>query len=442
MDHGGRYNRGSQSSGALVSTEHLSNLPSVAAMLVLITALLILQRRNPNIAIGSCLLALGLIFCSQVSWYFTWFGTPYYPAAHTFRLCVDLLTGVVLLLFTGRPLSKTPQNLLRLTWNAGAFIALEVLYGMEVVKPRPYWICAAVGAAISVTVAIRLRRGWAIPAAQVLVWAGVVYFSARGNFRACAYLGLATTYVAAALHLWFRLRRGSLGRIGIVASLGVWAATFLVHPWVFNLPRYRGLAESIWDLQKFFFTAAMLIFLLEEAIRENTYLAYHDQLTGLPNRRLMEQHLLAAIARGHATTLLMDIDGFKGMNDSFGHLAGDEILRQIALRLNPMLHADETLARLGGDEFLMLSTRDPEALTESIHALLRQPMILEGEVEVEVSLSIGSSTFPVDAKNATGAEAIRHLLRAADFRMYSRKSDRHRRRTMASPLDRRADLRS
>ena len=322
------------------------------------------------------------------------------------------------------------------------FVALECLYGMEVAQPRPYWICAAVGAGISVTVAVKLRRVWMIPVAQVLVWVGVAYFSTQGNFRACAYLGLAATYVAAAVHLWFRLRRGSLGRIGIVASLGAWAATFLVHPWVFNSPRYHGLAESIWGLQKFFFTAAMLLFLLEEEMRENTHLAYHDQLTGLPNRRLMEQCLLGAIAKGHATTLMMDINGFKGVNDSLGHLAGDEILREIALRLKSILDTNETLARLGGDEFLAICNRDPETLIESIHGLMRKPITLGNGTLIEVSLSIGSSTFPADGKGATGAEAIRHLLRAADLRMYSGKSERHQQRGKASIFDRRADIRS
>jgi diguanylate cyclase (GGDEF)-like protein len=424
-----------------LSTEHLSNLPSLVAMLILITALLILQRRNPRIVIGSWLLALGLIFSSQVSWYFTWFGTPYYAGAHTFRLCVDLLTGIVLLLFTGRPLSKTPHSLLRLVWNAAAFIALECLYGMDVVRPMPYFICAAAGAGISVLVAARLRRIWTIPASQVIVWLGVAFFSARGNYRASAYLGLAAVYAAAALHLWFRLRRGSLGRIGIVASLGMWAASFLAHPWVFSLPRYRAFADEIWDLQKFFITAAMLMFLLEEEIGENAQLAYHDQLTGLPNRRLMEQRLMATIGHGRATVLLMDLDGFKGINDSLGHLAGDEVLRQIAFRLNPILHANETLVRLGGDEFLIVSTRDPGALMESIHASLRKPVILESGIELEVRLSIGSSTFPEDAQQATGREAIRHLLRAADLRMYGLKSDRQLRRPDADAHDRRADVR-
>lgn len=397
-------------------------------MLILIAALVLLQRRNPHIAIGSWLVALGLILASQLSWYVTWYGTPYYAPAHTFRLCADLLTGVVLLLFTGRPLSKIPRSLLLLSWNAAACIVLEILYGLDVARPGPYCICAAAGAVISVVIAMRLRRHWMIPIAQIIIWVAIGDFSARRNYRASAYLVLAAVYGAAALHVWFRLRKGSLGRIGIVASLAMWSVSFFVHPWVLNMPRYRALGDEIWNMQKFVISMAMLIFLFEEEIRVNAQLAFHDQLTGLPNRRTMEQRLLATIESGRATVLLMDVDGFKAINDSLGHLAGDEVLCHIASKLKAMLRANETLSRLGGDEFLIVSTRDPTVLKESVASSFAEPVIIEG-VRVDLRVSMGSSTFPGDANGATGKEAISHLLRAADRSMYAGKRNRQPRRT-------------
>jgi diguanylate cyclase len=383
--------------------------------------MLLFQRRNPSIAIGGWVLALALILSSKISWYFTWYGTSYYAAAHTFRLCVDLLVGIVLLTFTGRTFRETPRGALLLLWNGVALEVLEVLYGMEVARPRPYLICAAIGAAISLVVAAKLRRTWTIPLSQVIVWAAIAAFSLRGNYRASAYLGLAAVYAAAALHIWFRLRKGSLGRIGIVASLGMWSVSYLVHPWVLYIPRYRNLGDQVWDLQKFFITAAMLMFLLEEKIRENAQLAFYDQLTGLPNRRLMEKRLITAMEDGKTTLLLMDLDGFKGINDTLGHLAGDDVLREIALRVSSVLGLDETLARLGGDEFLIISTRDPEALTALVSSSLLGPVLAGGDVKVNVTLSIGSSTYPEDANGSTGSNAIGHLLRSADRRMYALK---------------------
>ena len=400
-----------------MSTEKLTNLPTLAAMLVLIAALLLLQRRSPRIAIGSWLLALGLLFSSQVSWYFTWYGTNLYPAAHTYRLCVDLLTGVALLLFTGRPLRQLPKGQLLLLWNGVPLLALEILYGMEVFRRAPYFFCAAIGSAVYVMVAVRLRRGWKIPTAQVLGWVAIAGFSAEGNYRAAAYLGLAITYAAAALHVWFRLRKGSLGRLGIVASLTMWSLSFLVHPWILGT-RFRGLGESIWDMQKFWITAAMLIFLLEEEISENAQLALHDQLTGLPNRRLMEQRLGEAIATGKAAVLLMDLDGFKEINDSMGHLVGDEILCQAAAKLTGVLEEGETLARMGGDEFLIISGRGAEAVSALITATFREPVVLEDGRTMVLGISVGSSVYPADAKGAMGREAIRNLLQAADRQMY------------------------
>jgi diguanylate cyclase (GGDEF)-like protein len=390
-------------------------------MIILIVALLLLQRRNPRIAMGSWLVALGLIFLSKLSWYVTWFNTPYYAAVHTFRLTVDLLVGMVLLLFTGRRLSRLSLRLPVLLWIGAPFIVVEILYGMEVAQPGPYCVCAAAGAVISVGVAAKLRRGVATAVAQVMVWLAIAGFSVSGNFRASAYVGLAAVYAAAAVHIWFRLRKGSIGRLGITASLGTWSCTFLTHPWMLAVPRYRAFSEEVWNMQKFFISIAMLIFLLEEEIRQNTKLALHDQLTGLPNRRLMEERLLAAIGQGVASVLLIDLDSFKKINDTFGHLAGDEVLRETALRLKTALHGDETLARIGGDEFLIVSMRDPTLLMAAIALPLSKPFVLEGGVEVDVGLSIGSSIYPADARGATGTEAIRHLLRAADRHMYAQK---------------------
>src|SRR5213079_3073874 len=105
------------------------------------------------------------------------------------------------------------------------------------------------------------------------------------------------------------------------------------------------------------------------AERQVTYLAYHDGLTGLPNRALLEDHLARAMARSRRTDcavglLYIDLDGFKLVNDSLGHAAGDEVLHEAAERLAMTTRASDLLARQGGDEFLLLlgdlaSDRDP-----------------------------------------------------------------------------------
>jgi len=164
-----------------------------------------------------------------------------------------------------------------------------------------------------------------------------------------------------------------------------------------------------------------------QAEREIAHLAFHDQLTGLPNRTLLGEHLELAIARarrsgGSLALLYLDLDDFKVVNDSLGHAAGDELLRIVAQRLDRRRRASDLLARHGGDEFLLLladiDDADPErvarAAAEGLLGVLSAPVQLEG-TEFHVGASIGVSLFPRDAGDAAT------LLRHADQAMYQAK---------------------
>ncbi|MDT0276287.1 putative bifunctional diguanylate cyclase/phosphodiesterase [Blastococcus goldschmidtiae] len=150
-----------------------------------------------------------------------------------------------------------------------------------------------------------------------------------------------------------------------------------------------------------------------------------DELTGLPNRRALleaaDRVVAAASARRPAALLLLDLDGFKDVNDSLGHTAGDELLRGIGARLLPSLAPDELLARLGGDEFAVLlpsATLDEAyARAELLRALVLRPFPIE-DFSLHVGVSIGVATAPIPA--ATVSE----LLRCADIAMYAAKSGR------------------
>ncbi len=156
------------------------------------------------------------------------------------------------------------------------------------------------------------------------------------------------------------------------------------------------------------------------------YLAHHDPLTGLPNRALFQSRLDHAIdvSRRHDSglaLLFMDLDGFKNINDSLGHPAGDELLQAIASRLSDNLRTVDTLARLGGDEFVVLleDLKEPNeaaVVAQNLLALLRLPFRLRGGQEVFSGASVGISLFPDDAVDAT------HLVRNADAALYQAKS--------------------
>jgi diguanylate cyclase (GGDEF)-like protein len=159
-----------------------------------------------------------------------------------------------------------------------------------------------------------------------------------------------------------------------------------------------------------------------DRLRESTYRALTDDLTGLSNRRDLLERLDAAIARGPALSLLLiDLDGFKELNDTLGHQAGDEVLRQIGPRLGHAVREHDTLARLGGDEFaLVLSPGDEAGASAAalrIRAALERSFSLE-RMHVHVDASVGIALCPEHATSAMG------LLQRADVAMYEAKRRR------------------
>jgi diguanylate cyclase (GGDEF)-like protein len=164
--------------------------------------------------------------------------------------------------------------------------------------------------------------------------------------------------------------------------------------------------------------------LVNEMTGEMAFQALHDGLTGLPNRTLLMDratHAVARAARGTrpAAVLFINVDGFKGVNDTRGHDAGDQVLRAVAGRLREVVRESDTVGRLGGDEFAALlepqgSAAEPELVAERILEVLRQPIELATGAEVRVTASIGIATGP--------SESADHLLRDADLALNAAKA--------------------
>ncbi len=162
--------------------------------------------------------------------------------------------------------------------------------------------------------------------------------------------------------------------------------------------------------------------LLEETIRQ---MAYQDSLTGLPNRSLLNDRLVQSLAsakrRAQKVTLIyLDLDGFKTVNDTYGHQVGDELLRVVAARLTGQLRQSDTVARLGGDEFLLLlpdagRARDGDRIARKLLAAIRRPWRIRGR-NLVVTGSIGMAVFPRDGRSAET------LLKHADQAMYDAKA--------------------
>jgi diguanylate cyclase (GGDEF)-like protein len=174
---------------------------------------------------------------------------------------------------------------------------------------------------------------------------------------------------------------------------------------------------------------------LEAAQRQLEHIAFHDALPGLPNRVAFQERLDEALAgcAGHRcaiAVLFVDLDNFKLINDSFGHAAGDELLRAVAGRLERATRADDVVARQGGDEFLVLlgnikrsgaadteyARKAADLIARKIRRTLHSPFVVAG-VEIFVSASIGVSLYPDDASDSET------LLKHADAAMYRAKDD-------------------
>jgi diguanylate cyclase (GGDEF)-like protein len=163
----------------------------------------------------------------------------------------------------------------------------------------------------------------------------------------------------------------------------------------------------------------------EESDARSLYLAYHDPLTGLGNRLLFKEQLDKALKEVWETpnpvaVLFVDLDGFKGVNDTLGHSIGDLLLKSVAGRIRDILPANGQIARLGGDEFAILQTSAGQpsaaiALAQEIIAVVGRPTVIEG-YDLTVSASVG-----INVADAGSMDAER-FLKSADIAMYDAKA--------------------
>lgn len=157
------------------------------------------------------------------------------------------------------------------------------------------------------------------------------------------------------------------------------------------------------------------------------FMAHHDSLTQLPNRLLMHSRIehsvqVARRENRRLVLLMLDLDNFKDVNDSFGHLAGDELLQQVSKRLSERLRSVDTVARLGGDEFAVLldnpaHQEDAIRIAHDMISALSESWHLSNGVEVRVGVSVGISMFPEHGQDADS------LLQQADAALYRAKAE-------------------
>jgi diguanylate cyclase (GGDEF)-like protein len=235
---------------------------------------------------------------------------------------------------------------------------------------------------------------------------------------------LFTVYLACCIHFWYTYRRATAGAFITISGFLVWAFVFVIGPCMQDFYPMVHIESEVWNLPKYVVAVGMILLLLEDQLEHNTYLALHDELTGLPNRRLFQDRLTVALERARrsgskAALLVIDLDRFKQVNDTLGHHFGDILLQQVGLLLAGSVRNCDTVSRTGGDEFSVILEETTSAdgankVAQSLLANLSEPLEIEGRA-IHIGASIGVALYPDDASE------LEALCIAADMRMYEQK---------------------
>jgi diguanylate cyclase len=323
-------------------------------------------------------------------------------------------------------------------WILGSLLFANTLYiVLGQISHAPAWALAISAAALgllplAVTLATFHRSGGPLRWTVVSLYCGLSIFlllveTRPGNGGDLALNGLLfTVYFGCCIHFWYAYRRATAGAIVTIAGFLAWAFVFVVAPFMEAFFPAIPIENGVWNLPKYVVAVGMILLLLEDQIEHNKYLALHDHLTGLPNRRLYQDRLAIALERarrseGETALLVVDLDRFKQINDTLGHHIGDLVLQKVAALFATRMRRSDTVARTGGDEFSVIlaepiTRRDAVQVGRTLVQLLSEPLDL-GEHIVSVGASVGVAMYPDDAQD------IEALCIAADLRMYDAKHD-------------------
>jgi diguanylate cyclase (GGDEF)-like protein len=234
---------------------------------------------------------------------------------------------------------------------------------------------------------------------------------------------LFVVYFQCSIHFWHMYRRTTAGAFIGITGFFFWSLVFVIAPLQMALFPAVHLESEVWNLPKYVVAVGMILLLLEDQVAHNKHLALHDDLTGLPNRRLFQDRLASAVERARRTNtqtalLMVDLDRFKQVNDTLGHHAGDLLLKNVAHLFSGRVRRSDTVARTGGDEFAVIlegsSREEATHVGESLLKLLHEPMKVKDR-PIKVGGSLGVAVYPEDAHD------MESLCIKADTLMYEDK---------------------
>jgi diguanylate cyclase len=411
---------------------NFSTLPNLIALAILVVVFWAISRKAVGEQVHLWLIGWVLVLVHFAAQFAATASGAWGLAAMSISLDSLILAGVAFLISVSAIVSNRRSKLYLALAIAVPAVAYSngAIWGVS--HPGFYYTWTAAGMLAPFLVLWRHKRQGNLYAAGVVMAASSAGVTGWGIAHGDPEIGitviLAALNFAAAILYWNHHKRPTAGVLTAVSGFVLWGAVFPTAALLQLFAPSVKVESEVWNIPKYLVAMGMILTLLEDQIERSTYLAYHDELTDLPNRRLLEDRLDQALAQANRTeskvgVFVLDLDHFKEVNDTFGHRVGDIALREVVARLGSRLRVSDTLARSGGDEFTVVSQVDnaegARVLLSALESALSEPILVEGE-QVRTGLSIGLALYPDDGSNPDQLHA------AADRAMYAAKrASRH-----------------
>ena len=407
-----------------------SSIPHLVAFAALAFVFWSMLRHHSRRQVNSWLLAWTFVLLHFTAQLFNVGDGFWGTVLATISLLALELAGIAFVHAASRIDLALEQPIGMLAW-ATALLTYGALVVWEVEAALPYYVAIAVVAISICVVHFKVRAERTLPdnifsiASGLLLplLLGILVYQDKTGYGIDA--TLSWLYLVAGIRYWQRYQHKT---IGVITAVFGFLAAALIFPVALMIKAttvpHLTIDSAIRNLPKFIIAIGILLTFLEEEIGRTEHLALHDALTGLPNRRLLEDRMVNMLERAErnhtrAAILVVDLDGFKQINDSHGHAVGDEFLREVAVRLGRVVRRADTLARSGGDEFTVLVSdilqpNGAKILAHKLQTELDRPISVR-HLQLCISGSIGVAVYPEDGETAEA------LCARADADMYRAK---------------------
>lgn len=336
---------------------------------------------------------------------FGYASVPYRGERSSLWMTGSLLTTTTLYLLVATSDIATPWMLLAAALLVGLIPLGIALFTMRSMLHPLRWMIVCLYCALAIyLLAVQLRPGSGHTSAV--------------NGALCA------IYLSCAMQVAYNYFKSTTGAFITTVGFVTWALVFVLRPLKeADVPPFT-VNDGVWNLPMYVVAVGMILLMLEDQLERSRYLAQHDELTGLPNRRLFFERLAQSVERSRRShqrcaLLVVDLNRFKNVNDTLGHHVGDLLLQHVAGVFSARVRCSDTVARTGGDEFSIILENQHDAdraeqVAEQLLDQLNSPLHVAGRM-VRVGASVGVALYPDDA------EDMDTLRIAADLRMYSNK---------------------